>query len=309
MGNAIDCRAALAVAALLLTALAHAGPAAAPPSDQTAKPLPEVTVEADRIALERRLFTFVTEITRSATREESLRVWRTPICPLVAGMPRAQAEFVLLRISQAAQAAGAPLAGETCRPNLYVVFTREPDALIKTWRARSSATFGGVYGTPAAVDRFVSRKQPVRVWYNREFGSAAGAPLSSDTSMEGIGLNGAAGTVVNHFVEDSRLVHNEVVLFSSVIVVVDGNRVVGLQFGQLADYVAMAALTEIDLDAPLGSAPTILRLFAARAAGEAPPAGLTSWDASFLQALYATPVNAVMQRGIIANRMVRALAP
>jgi hypothetical protein len=33
-------------------------------------------------------------------------------------MPRSRAEFVLERISQAAHAAGAPLDGETCRPNM-----------------------------------------------------------------------------------------------------------------------------------------------------------------------------------------------
>jgi len=68
-------------------------------------------------------------------------------------------------------------------------------------------------------------------------------------------------------------------------------------------------MTEIDLDAPLGTAPTILQLFTARAAGEAPPPGLTSWDTSFLKALYTTPQDAVAQRGIIANHMARALAP
>jgi hypothetical protein len=298
---AIDFRARLALPALLLAALAHADPSAAP--------LPQVTVEADRATLERRLYTFVTDITRTATREEPLRVWRSPICPLVAGMPRAQAEFVLARISQAAHTAGAPLAGEKCRPNLYVVFTRAPDALIKTWRARNSATFGGVRGSVAAFDHFTASRRPLRVWYNEQFGAATGAPVEADTSMEGIGLTGASGITVNKFVEDSRLVHNDVMLFSSVIEVVDGNQVMGLQFGQLADYIAMAALTEIDLDAPLGAAPTILQLFAARAAGETSPPGLTSWDTSFLKALYATPQNAVMQRGIIANHMVHALAP
>ena len=289
--------------------LLRADPPLPPLPDPGGKPLPQVTVEADRATLERRMFNFVTDITRTATREESLRVWRQPICPLVAGMPRPQAEFVLARISQAAHAAHAPLDGEKCRPNLYIVFTPTPDELIEAWRARSRATFGGVRGNPADVEHFLATKRAVRVWYNREFGAASGAPVDGDTSLQGIGFNGASGVTVNKFPDDTRLRHNDVMLFSSVIVVVDGRQVVGLQFGQLADYIAMAAMTEIDLDAPLGTAPTILQLFSTRAAGETPPPGLTSWDTSFLKALYATPQDAVTQRGMIANHMAHALAP
>jgi len=295
---------------LALSAVGH-GALADPPSPATesAKPLPQVTVEADRVVLEHRLFTFVTQITRTAPRDESLRIWRAPICPLVAGLGKDQGEFILARVSEAAHAAGAPLDGEQCRPNLYVVFTNEPDELIRTWRARSSRSFGGVRGTPAAVDRFAAGKRPVRVWYNREFGSADAGPVTSDTSMEGIGLNGASAAVTNKRVKDTRLTFNDVMIFSSVIVIVDGNEVAGLQFGQLADYIAMIGMTELDPDAPLGAAPTILRLFADRAAGTTPPSGLTAWDAAFLKALYLTPLKNITQRSSITTQMLHSLAP
>lgn len=295
--------------ALVLSAIANSARADPPPTPEPGKPLAQVTVEADRVALEHRLFTFVAQITRTAPRDESLRIWRARICPLVAGLPQDQGEFILARLSQAAQAVGAPLDGEKCRPNLYVVFTRDPDELIRKWRARSSRTFGGVRGTPAAVDRFAAHRRPVRVWYNREFGAADAGPLTSDTSTQGIGLNGSSGAVVNGRVKDTRLTFNDVMIFSSVIVIVDGNQVAGLEFGQLADYVAMIAMTELDPDAPLGTAPTILRLFADRAAGATPPAGLTPWDTAFLKALYYTPLKEAMQRSAITHQMLRALTP
>src|SRR5215471_5640197 len=119
------------VRALAFSAAAHGASADPPPeAAQPQKPLPQVTVEADRVALEHRIFSFVTEITRVAPRGESLRIWRAPICPLVAGLGKDQGEFILARLSQAAQAAGAPLDGEKCRPNLYVVFTNDPGGLI-----------------------------------------------------------------------------------------------------------------------------------------------------------------------------------
>lgn len=226
--------------ALALTVLAHGALADTPPqAPDPGKPLPQVTVEAERVALERRLFAFVTDITRTAPRGESLRIWRSRICPLVAGLGKDQGEFILARLSQAAQAAGAPLDGAKCRPNLY----------------------------------------------------------------------GASAAVTNKRVKDSRLVFNDVMIFSSVIVIVDGKEVAGLQFGQLADYIAMTAMTELDPDASLGTAPTILRLFADRAAGATPPSGLTPWDAAFLRALYLTPLKNVTQRSSITTQMLHSLAP
>lgn len=44
--------------------------------------------------------------------------------------------------------------------------------------------------------------------------------------------------------------------------VVDTGRIKGFNIGQLADYIAMIGLAQIRLDSDLGSAPTILRLFA-----------------------------------------------
>ena len=66
--------------------------------------------------------------------------------------------------------------------------------------------------------------------------------------------------------------------------VVDRKTALGLTMGQLADYVAVVGLAQIDLDKDFGSAPTILNAF--RASPEAKPAGVTAWDLALLHALY-----------------------
>ncbi len=81
-----------------------------------------------------------------------------------------------------------------------------------------------------------------------------------------------------------------------------------LTVGQVADYVALAALADVDLDARTGDAPSILRLFDAPAPGAAAPEGLTDWDRAFLKALYHTPQNSRLQRGEIAGHMLRDIA-
>jgi len=296
----------LSTASLALWLLLAGGTLADPPT-QTDKPLPQVTVEAQRASLEHRLNNYVWGITRSAPRDESLRRWRDPICPLVAGLTREEGEFMLERLSQIARTAGAKLDNEHCaRPNLVVVVTSNPDALIKGWGERRNA-FGGVRGSAAKFTRLAARPRPVWVWYNHDFGGGADPTTTgslqlgrafSDTPSSGCCLG-------SHF--DVK----DVLVFTSVAVIVDGKQALGLQIGQLADYVAMVALTEIDLDAPLGTAPTILRLFAARAAGEQPPTGLSAWDQEFLKALYDpnAPLGSLTQRSVITGEMFHDLAP
>lgn len=69
----------------------------------------------------------------------------------------------------------------------------------------------------------------------------------------------------------------------------------------LADYLVMAGLTNADLDSDLGSAPSILRLFAL--SGENQPPGLSGWDAAFLKALYQSNQTSRTQRSEIAERV------
>ena len=69
----------------------------------------------------------------------------------------------------------------------------------------------------------------------------------------------------------------------------------------------MVALTETDLDASLGTAPTILRAFAARRSGEPLPTGLTPWDQEFLKALYDPYSTQITQRSQITDKMMHDL--
>lgn len=285
------------------------GPASGNAPDQPDKALAQVTIEAQRAKLEHSLNTFVSSITRSVPRDESLRRWRDPICPLVAGLTRDEGEYLLQRLSQIARTVGAPLDKEHCaRPNLVIFVTSKPEALIKAWGDRRSA-FGGVRSSVAKFGRFADKPRPVRVWYNHDFGGGSGTSAVTKGSLQ---LGPAFADVPSggcclgsHF--DVR----DVLVFTSVAVIVDGKQVVGLQLTQLADFIAMVALTEIDLDAPLGVAPTILRLFDARGDVTQLPAGLSAWDQEFLRWLYdsAAPLESITQRSVITGEMLHDLAP
>jgi hypothetical protein len=261
--------------------------------------VPEVTVQARarRAVIERQVQTYVRGMT-TRTYEGSLMRWSDPVCPLVAGLPQDQGEFVLRRISEVARTAGAPLAPEACRPNLLIVSTDEPDRLLRGWRARAHGLFG--HEQPAVIRRFLERQRPVRVWYNADLRPARRGPMFTDAGgispmFPGVRVVGGA--------EASRIILNVVQDPSSVIEIIDARRAKGVSIGQLADYVAMVGLAQIDLDSDLGDAPTILRLFSLPPATR--PEGLSAWDSSFLEALYHTSQDTRLQRASVTDKVLR----
>src|SRR4029077_7873107 len=137
-----DCRFVLAAAALCMVALRAVGGSSQSPAPKSE--LETITVEAarDREKLGQQVNHFVSAIAVQRF-DQSLANWQReiPICPLVAGLPRADGEYMLRRLSQIALSVGAPLAQDQCKPNFYVVVTSEPDALLKAWNKRDVNLF------------------------------------------------------------------------------------------------------------------------------------------------------------------------
>jgi hypothetical protein len=258
-------------------------------------PLPEVTVEAARAALEHRVEAFVRGITRNPgfSDDESLVRWNTPICLFAAGLTPEDVKFVLARLLQISSSAGAPLARTPCQPNFIIVATSEPDRVLEAWYVRNNQLFGTA--TPAHIRQFLedSRSRPVRVWYNINLGRKAG-------------VRNGHFVPSNNRAESSPFIGNAAFDFFSIFAIIDTNRTEHITLDQLADYVAMVGLTNVNLDADIGSAPSILRLFALSA--EHQPSGLSSWDAAFLKALYQSNQASRAQRFEIAERMVHDIS-
>jgi hypothetical protein len=229
----------------------------------------------------------------------------------VAGLPKAQGEFVLARLSQIATAVKAPLAGGHCKPNFYVVVASQPELLLKKWQRRDRRMFDTRNGV-GHLTSFLDTPRAVRVWYNVGFVSSDGRPINSDSRAPalvgtGLGLNLLMADIPTNTVSTgTRLRYSAVRSLSSVIVVVDANRVQWLNFGQLADYVGMVGLAEVNQDAEVGRVTTILRLF--RTSPD-PPQALSAWDQAFLASLYGVDQASVVEQPMMKRSMVSALAP
>ena len=160
--------------------------------------------------------------------------------------------------------------------------------------------------------RVLDTARAVRVWYNIGFATADGQPITSgslSTALVGtsFGLSLLNANIPTNTVRmGTRLTYSAVRSLSSVIVVVDANRVQELSFGQLADYVGMVGLAEVNQDAEVGPVPTILRLFRAN---PNPPQALSAWDQAFLASLYGVDQASVMEQPMMKRSMVSTLAP
>jgi hypothetical protein len=307
-------------------AAAETASSSAPAS--TTSQVPEVTVTARRIALEKRVSKFVNQIAAAENGGEGLARWEVPpVCPLVSGLSRRDGEFILARLSEIAHAAEVPLGDEHCHPNLYILVTDQPEDLLKGMEKRNRAFTFGYDGsnyppteTPASVvDEFIKTPRPVRIWQNIMEKDAWGQPLAyCDSQMvlpqcEGEALHKAACDPTVKYrcgkamAGGSHLVFNSIWTLSRVFVIVDQTRLRGVTAGQLADYVAMSGFAKLKPGASPGDAPTILKLFDDAAQGA--PTGMTEWDQTFLKALYATEQKSKLQRSQIAHSMMREIAP
>ena len=275
---------------LALTLLAVSAPAQDSKIDSTT-----VVAPRDRAALEREVRTFVNAIAVKPG-DESLARWQLqiPLCPLVGGLTGGDAEYILARISKLAAAAGAPLAPEHCKGNFYVVVTSDPEGVIKAWSKRDVRMFGDETDQGGTIIREFTASNPIRVWYNTEYYKLDGTPLGNTEGR------------TNQSARATRLEVNNYRALSSVMAIVDARRMKGVSFGQVAAYVAMIGLAQIRPEANVIDAPSILNLFAA--AGKGPP-GLTSWDESFLKAVYETRITDRAQIAAIKTAMVQAIAP
>jgi hypothetical protein len=296
----------LAPALLLFYASANAQSTAAAPAPAPAQHLDTITVEAARQReVERQVRTFVAQIAVKPY-ESSLARWESvaPLCPLVAGLPREDGEFILARVSKIAAAAGAPLAAEHCKPNLYIVVSAGPDALLKAWNKRDVWMFGDEAEQGGAkIRHFINSNSPIRVWYNAELYSAEGIPLGNTAN----GCQSAMSCRTNLRATATRIVFNQTRDLTSALVMVDAARARGISFGQLASYIAMLGLAEIRANADVADAPSILHLFA-RSENER-PAGLSAWDEAFLKALYRTEHADKQQLAEIKTAMIQQIAP
>ena len=271
-----------------------------PSNPGKAAPLPQITVTAK--VLEQRIDTYISKISKGyvGSDDHPMARWRDPICPQVAGLPHNDGQFVFDRLSDDLESTGIPLGQTGCHPNFLIFATVAPEATLKAWWHHDFNLNGGQTG----FTHFIGTPRPVRIWYNARLMSGDGTPINHS------GLDPSGTFQGIESIRTSDIAHIEfssIPDLKSVIVVIDLERVAGLDWRQVTDYIAMAGVTEVNLDANMDGAPTIMSLFST--SGDARPQSLSDWDRSFIRELYLTNTVYRHQRVLIAKGMFNDVAP
>ncbi len=289
------------LSAVLSLSFALAAGAALAQEPLTQTPGPQPSAQLDDVVVEGRQLealvrSFVTEVSQPAN-NRGLARWNRPICVGAVNLRNDVGQYVIDRISDLARelevAAGEP----GCRPNILIVAADDGAALAsaivedrpRNFDLRHNGTDAGT----RAFRNFRTGDQPVRWWQ-------ISMPIDSETGDRAVRLPGDGAPPRIHVFAASRLrtqIRDDMVRS---VIIVDVERLGGANLVQLADYLALVALAQVDAEADTSTYPTILNLFADPASA---PAGLTDWDRSYLTALYEHD-----QLRINRNSQVRAVA-
>jgi hypothetical protein len=214
-----------------------------------------------------------------------------PLCPLVVGAPTEVNRYVTSRIRQVGEEVGVKFEQKACQPNLLVLFSNEPEAMLHKAQARNKISLNRVRPTDAR--RFMADGQPVR-WLN----GVAIVPAAGKTASA---FNSATVNGV-----ESRLSNPTRSVLRGSVIVVDASKTSDVEVAALADYVALTALTNIKPDANLSGHRSILNLFTE---GGRTADRLTPLDIAYLHGVYGARDTAygMNQAGKVATIMAQEL--
>lgn len=288
-------RASIGKVTLLAALLAWSAVLAAPSHAQIAEQGADVVVTGrlDPPTLSTEIRRFVRGHAR-LSRIDQLARWQDSICVRVMNLPAAFADFIANRVRTLAREAGASASEQAdCAPNVSIMFTTEPQAVLNQVRADRPELLGAHFINQRNALATMSR--PIQSWYMTA--TSNGLETAIDEPMRDP-LTGRSG---------SRMTHGLRSLFVHVLILVDQNQVAGAEVGPISDYVAMLALTDVSTETwSCGGLVTIMELFSR--CGDAPQQ-LTTPDRAFLQGLYTMDPEVILslQRGHIAGEMRDAL--
>jgi hypothetical protein len=302
---------------MIALALLLALPAAAQPS---ATESVTVTGTRSRAVIEKFVETFAapTRMTGKLAR------WEDGVCPVAVGLKSAFTKFIAQRVRNIAAQAGAPVAGLSCKPNIEIVFTTTPQALIDNVRKQNEAFLGYADNTDA-VDALANVTRPIQAWYltktvdlrGNVLVDSAKAPPTEITLPDPyhnppfITVYTKQGAIYTKqgamSVTGTRLGDGLRSGFYHVIIVADPTKLVEYEMGAVGDYIAMLALTQLSSLDTCQALPSIVNLLAPGCAQK--PDGLTENDTAYLRGLHhMSPGRALRnQEDEVAYQMDQAL--
>lgn len=269
---------ALALAVVLLTQQPATGAQA---STQEAAHLEDVVVEGRR--LREAVREFVGEIGAPSGMRGPAR-WNEGVCIGVMNLRNDAAQVIIDRASDVARELGLAAGEPGCRPNVLIIAASDgsavADALVEARGLAFRPGGSGMTRTLNDLRDFRTSDAAVRWWH-------VSAPVDSETGELATRLPGYEAPRIS-VSRASRLRTDIRDDLMRAIIVVDVAKTDQISIMQLADYLALISLAQIDPEADVSGFETVLNVFR-----EPRTAGLTDWDMNYLRALYNVEQNSV----------------
>ncbi|WGM31440.1 hypothetical protein [Brevundimonas sp. NIBR11] len=271
-----------AAAAVLGAAIALPAFAQTQPAPQDGDAVDDIEVLGDRAAptLNERVDAFVNAVAAPIGDYGPAR-WHRRVCIGSVNFQPAAAQLIVDRVSQVALDLGVQPGEPGCAAQVMIVATNDGAATAAAMVDRNGRWFRaggeGMDRGEAALMRFRTGDRAVRWWQ-------VSLPVDADTGQRAVRLPGddpSSSIAINKFVA-SRLASALRDNLTRIMIIVDVDQLGDVTFAQLADYVALVSLAQIDDQANPAGSDTVLNLFN----DPAGVSGLTSWDMAYLGALY-----------------------
>lgn len=277
------------IGTILATALAFS-PASQSP--QTATNVDEVVVNARQ--LEEQVASFIGDITVPDANLGIARMHRD-VCVSVVNMRNDSAQYIIDRVAMISLELGIKPGAPGCKPNVLVIATADARDTTEQMVARNYSTFmpdvSGARRTSSALQKFKDTDLPVRWWQTSIMidpmtGHSASRRqndhLRGEFLIEG-DVRGPTLMIDFPIVETTSTklrsgIRSEL---ASSIIVLDMEKMSGISVPQIADYIAMIALTRVDMDSNFSGYDSVLSL----ASNKSFP-GLSEWDLAYLKSVY-----------------------
>jgi hypothetical protein len=261
------------ILALILCGRASAQPAPPPLHTQ----LESVTVRAQRVESWNYSAGFVQSLLRPSFRmQDQFAKWKHPVCPRVKGMSAASAHLIEQRIREVAKKIGAPMdQKEACTPNIMVVVSQEPQAILEGLKDKDWPLFAS---TPV---RDMKMRYPVQVWYysvDVDYSGRSFIDVAPEYNFEPPTMAGNSTRLYTGIQPETRLA----------TIIADSKAIRDTALGTFADYVTLLTLAQTPVTGQCQPAPSIANLFLADCAEGAHTVALSTADLAMLTAIYQT---------------------
>lgn len=252
--------------------------------------------------LDQQIRTFLDDISLP---ERTLRVARFQrnVCVGAVNFRGELGQYVVDRVSEVGLDIGLEPGEPGCKPNILIIATHNGAELAQGMVKASPSAFNpggtGMNRTRAALERFKTTDAGIRWWH-------VSVPMDNTTGGIAVRLPGEEAPQTTGMASRLRTeIRNDI---NRVIIIFDMGKLSGLNSLQVADYAAMVAYSQVDLDADFSGYDSILSLMTDREF-----AGLSDWDMAYLRALYSaelTQTSKSAQLGEIARLMeMRQIRP